>query len=90
MKYTMQNDQRCSLAFAYVILGIFQSPSATSAANGVLNVEDRLLPSELSRPRDKKATIDTIMLHFCSDVLASPDRPHKVERILEIFKKYNK
>lgn len=53
-----------------------------------LQIKDRLLTGSTSRARLTTTTVDVIMLHFCSDVIANPDNPYQVTRIVDIFTSY--
>ncbi len=48
-------------------------------------IEKRLLPLSNSKERDAGVKVDTILIHFCSDVVAHPKRPYKYSRIFEGF-----
>lgn len=52
-------------------------------------IHERLMGDSYSRERPKKAVVDTLVLHFSSDVLAHPDAPFDVDRMIEIYKEYN-
>jgi N-acetyl-anhydromuramyl-L-alanine amidase AmpD len=50
---------------------------------------DRPLPLEVSSERRvPMSEVDTVMLHFASDVVANPQDPHDVERVAAIFERY--
>ncbi|MEM7809041.1 MAG: N-acetylmuramoyl-L-alanine amidase [Planctomycetota bacterium] len=59
-------------------------------ANKPPTIVDRPLPLTVSSERqlDDDEQIDTVMLHFASDVVANPADPHSVERIAAIFEEY--
>jgi N-acetyl-anhydromuramyl-L-alanine amidase AmpD len=40
---------------------------------------------EQSSARPASNVVDHIVLHFCSDVIAHPDRPYDIDRLIEIF-----
>jgi N-acetyl-anhydromuramyl-L-alanine amidase AmpD len=61
---------------------------ATGPATGPAII-DRLMPQTHSSPRPEGAAVDTIMLHFSSDVIARPDDPFDVDRVIDIYTKYN-
>lgn len=48
-------------------------------------VFSRLMPLTDSRERDASATVDTILLHFSSDLTDSPLNPFDPERIIQIY-----
>lgn len=60
-------------------------PRATPAGRVVY---PRLMPLTHSRPRSTTATVDTVMLHFSSDLLESPGNPFDVARIIAIYQRY--
>jgi len=43
------------------------------------------LPSHCYGPREEGTTIDTILLHFISDVRDTPDNPYDIDRVQAIF-----
>jgi N-acetyl-anhydromuramyl-L-alanine amidase AmpD/predicted esterase len=51
-------------------------------------VLQRLMPLTHSRPRATTASVDTIMLHFSSDLIAGPGNPFDVESIIAIYQRY--
>ena len=53
-----------------------------------LKIMDRPLPADCWSTRPAGAEVDTIMLHFCSDVIQNPDNPYQIDRIVEIFCDY--
>lgn len=62
--------------------------AATADTTAPLRIVDRPLTATVSRDRMPTAPIDTVMLHFCSDVIENPDNPFSVDRIVEIFEQY--
>ncbi len=64
------------------------SESSTTAPQMNLRIVDNLLTGSTSRERLTTTTVDTIMLHFCSDVIQNPDNPYSVTRIADIFTSY--
>jgi N-acetylmuramoyl-L-alanine amidase len=50
-----------------------------------LRFVDDWLPASVQRERQATATVDMIMLHFCSDCVQHPENPYNVQRIKEIF-----
>jgi N-acetylmuramoyl-L-alanine amidase len=52
-------------------------------------VVDHLMPLTHSSTRPTTATVDTIVLHFSSDLVAHPDHPYDVERQIQIYDKAN-
>ena len=52
--------------------------------NPTVKYVDRWLPAKVQRDRASTATVDMIMLHFCSDVIENPDNPYNVDRIVDI------
>lgn len=72
----------------FICLCIFAAVSTIALANptsATLRYVDAPLPVNLSRERPTTATVDTVMLHFCSDVIKNPDSPFQISRITEIF-----
>jgi len=71
-------------------LVVFISITAGVAAQTTspLKFVDKWLPSKCSSERQTTATVDTVMLHFCSDVVKNPQNPFNVDRIIEIFTEY--
>jgi N-acetyl-anhydromuramyl-L-alanine amidase AmpD len=47
---------------------------------------DRLMPLTHSSTRPSGAKIDTIVLHFSSDINAHPDDPYNIDRQIEIYR----
>ncbi len=47
---------------------------------------DRLMLPQ-SSPRPASNVVDHVMLHFCSDVIAHPEHPYDIDRLIEIFRK---
>ncbi len=58
---------------------------AAADTTAPLRIVDRPLTATVSRDRMPTAPLDTVMLHFCSDVIENPDNPFSVDRIVEIF-----
>lgn len=50
-----------------------------------LKFVDDWLTKSVQRARKTTTTVDTIMLHFCSDCVVHPENPYSVARIKEIF-----
>ena len=59
-----------------------------SLAADSLQVVDRLLSNKVSKPRNPSLEIDTVVLHFISNVVESPSDPYRVEDVLDIFETY--
>lgn len=68
-----------------VSLVIAAATVAGASTTSSLKLVDKLLPETVSRERASTATVDTVMLHFCSDVIANPDNPFQLSRITDIF-----
>ena len=71
---------------ASVILGLILLSAGPSFPDG-LEIVDRPLPLKNSRPR-KEGTVDTILIHFSSDVVARPESPYDPERVAQIYERY--
>jgi N-acetyl-anhydromuramyl-L-alanine amidase AmpD len=56
-----------------------------SGTTYTLRFVDDWLPRSVQRDRQPTATVDMIMLHFCSDVIQKPDNPYNPKRIVDIF-----
>jgi N-acetyl-anhydromuramyl-L-alanine amidase AmpD len=50
-------------------------------------VVEHLMPLTHSSPRPTTAQVDTIVLHFSSDLVSHPDHPYDVERQIQIYEK---
>lgn len=61
------------------------APRATPAGRIVY---PRLMPLTHSRPRSTTATLDTIMIHFSSNLLEGPGNPFDVGSIIAIYQRY--
>ena len=61
---------------------------ATGQTTSPLKFVDKWLPAKCSSDRQPTATVDMVMLHFCSDVVKNPQDPFNVDRIVEIFTEY--
>ena len=55
------------------------------AATTPLKVEDRLMNERFSRARPPGTVVDVVMLHFSSDVIAHPDDPYRVDRVVATY-----
>ena len=60
-----------------------------TSVSGALRVIHRPMIDKVSRPRFTTATIDTVLLHFSSDVIKNPDDPYRVSRMIDIFTTYS-
>lgn len=70
-----------------ILLSAFAVSTALMAAAPLKVIERPMSPNRSSsRPADAK--IDTVMLHFSSDVLRNPDDPFDVERVVGIYEQY--
>lgn len=49
---------------------------------------DRPMDAKFSRPRDAHADLDTIVIHFSSDVVRHPHAPYDVEKVIAIYEEY--
>lgn len=49
---------------------------------------EKPLPTHCYYERKTDATIEYVVLHFCSDVVMNPQNPFQIERIYEIFSEY--
>ncbi|MGI8907682.1 MAG: N-acetylmuramoyl-L-alanine amidase [Candidatus Sumerlaeaceae bacterium] len=67
---------------------VAQTTATQEGTSFTLTYVDRWLPESVQRDRKATATVDMIMLHFCSDCIANPDNPYNVDRIVEIFTSY--
>lgn len=56
---------------------------AAGALAADLAIVDRLMPEKFSSARPKDAVVDTIVIHFSSDVVAHPEAPYDVERVIK-------
>jgi N-acetyl-anhydromuramyl-L-alanine amidase AmpD len=64
------------------------APLAVQAKAG-LKVINRLMgEAKYSRPRGSNAVVDTIMIHFTSDIAAHPEAPYDLDRCIKIFENY--
>lgn len=61
---------------------------STTATTGTLQIQDALLSPKVSRPRRPDTTIDTVVVHFVSDVMENPDNPYQPGRVRDIFHKF--
>lgn len=62
---------------------------STSGPGRLPGVYKRLLIEEkVSRARSRSAIINTIVIHFCSDVIANPKSPYNIDRICRDFERY--
>ncbi|HTL30867.1 MAG TPA: N-acetylmuramoyl-L-alanine amidase [Tepidisphaeraceae bacterium] len=52
-------------------------------------VIERLMPKTHSSTRPTTAKVDTIVLHFSSDLVSHPDHPYDVENQIQIYDKAN-
>ncbi len=50
-----------------------------------LPITKRHLPNKCSRERSKADDLTHIMLHFCSYANESPENPHQLDKVLQIF-----
>jgi len=73
---------------AAVILFITIAFGAAGQTTSPLKFVDKWLPKKCSSDRQSTATVDMVMLHFCSDVVKNPQDPFNVDRIVEIFTEY--
>ena len=62
-------------------------PTKGVAKAAALNVVDRPIAAKCFGERKKGAVVDTIVLHFSSDVMANPANPYDLERNVAIFEK---
>lgn len=76
------------LCLAALMLCVPLLAGAAEETTPTLQVEDRLLTASSSSERNPNSVIDTVMLHFVSDVSENPENPHNVDRIIEIFETY--
>lgn len=63
------------------------TPSSVSTTSP-LRVQDWLISEKVSRPRSSSAKVDTVIIHFVSDVIENPDRPYDPARVREIFSRF--
>jgi N-acetyl-anhydromuramyl-L-alanine amidase AmpD len=73
---------------AIALLILLAQAAAPASQPAPLRVVDRLMGDAVSRPRPADATVDTIMLHFCSMVVPQPDRPFDLDGMLRVFAEY--
>lgn len=74
------------LALATATLFFLNLASGFAAED--LKIVDHLMDeNKVSRERGE-AKVETIMLHFCSDVIQNPKSPYSLERIVGIFDQY--
>jgi N-acetylmuramoyl-L-alanine amidase len=59
--------------------------TSTQGTTYTLTYVNDWLSSHVQRERQATATVDMIMLHFCSDCVEHPENPYNVTRIKEIF-----
>ena len=87
---------RAALAALAAALFIFPAMSAaaettataTAATTGPLRIQDWLMSEKVSRPRSASTNVDTVIIHFVSDVIENPDNPYNPARVREIFSRY--
>lgn len=60
-------------------------PSRTVKTPTGLMVVEKLMPENRSSDRPTTAVVDTIMLHFSSDLIKNPDHPYDVDRQYQIY-----
>lgn len=53
--------------------------------SGTLRMVDKLFPPTMSRERWTTAPVDMVMLHFCSGLLATPDKPFDIDWMCQNF-----
>jgi N-acetyl-anhydromuramyl-L-alanine amidase AmpD/lysophospholipase L1-like esterase len=70
------------------VLWAWATLAVAAETTPTLKIVDRPLPADCWSARPAGAEVDTIMLHFCSDVLQNPDNPYQIDRIVEIFSQY--
>jgi len=77
---------------ALVLSGLVPAPDLPAAAPGAgtppLAIEDRLLPPACSGPRKEGTEVSVVVIHFISNAKQSPENPHDVEAVLDIFREY--
>jgi N-acetylmuramoyl-L-alanine amidase len=73
------------VTLASLLAGIGAALFLGRAAAGGPTIVDRLMPESFSSPRPPGAVVDTIMIHFSSDVVARPDDPYDVGRVVKTF-----
>jgi N-acetyl-anhydromuramyl-L-alanine amidase AmpD len=72
---------RCAPVAAFFLLAAVASHGMTTAPL----VIDRLMPATNYDERPSSAVVDTIMLHFSSDLIRNPNAPFSVDRIFDIY-----
>jgi len=65
-----------------IVMGV---AAAEHAAPPALKIEDRLMNERFSRARPAGTGVDVVMLHFSSDVMARPDDPYQVDRVVATY-----
>ncbi len=68
-----------------LLLSIALAATASSELDWLQSIERRHLPLKNSKARDPGVEVDTILIHFCSDVVAHPDNPYDFKRIFNGF-----
>lgn len=80
--------RRATIVLLGTLLLVEVSQAAEDQSKEQVVVKNRKLALTLSSERSRGSVVDTIMIHFCSDVVNNPQSPYKTERILSIFRRY--
>lgn len=72
----------------FLALTFTAGTQANAQTTASLRIVDRLMPNTVSRDRKPTSPVDTVMLHFCSDVVEHPENPFNVDRVLQVFTSY--
>lgn len=76
---------RINVLLVALTLAVCSTAFAAGETSAPLRIVDRLLTASVSKDRMATAPIDTVMLHFCSDVIKNPQDPFNLDRIVEVF-----
>jgi len=82
----MMKDRNWSAALAATVAGLGIIFAGIAFAEE-LQIIDKPLPLKNSRPRSED-TVDMILIHFSSDVVANPQSPYDPDRVIGIFERY--
>jgi N-acetyl-anhydromuramyl-L-alanine amidase AmpD len=80
--------KKYAASIATLLLAVVAAAAPVDTPNSPGKIIDRLMPETHSAERPSTATVDTILLHFSSDVIKNPENPFSVERIIQIYTDY--
>lgn len=89
----VENNTEMSTGVEIVSLESMETTATEAWTTGTtvtpsLPVIDKLMPDSVSKPRAEGEPVDTIVLHFTSEVTLHPDDPFDVDRMIDTFTTY--